>query len=232
MEAGIEAERVLVNPNGVDVDRVATYRERAPREWRAELGLPEAPTIGFVGSFGVWHGVRLLPDLVERVAREVPEARWQIIGAGQLFDDVRADFEARGLLDRVDLPGIVPHDEALRRLAATDVCVSPHVPNEDGSRFFGSPTKLFEYMGLAKPIVASDLEQLGEVIEHDHTGLLCPPGDAGAAADAVVRLLGDPELRARLGRAALASAQRDYSWRAHAARILDALGAGSGEATH
>lgn len=232
VEAGIAGERVLVNPNGVDVDRVASYRERPPGEWRAQLGLAEAPTIGFVGSFGVWHGVRLLPELVERVARTVPEARWQVIGAGQLFDEVRADFVARGLLDRVDLPGIVAHDEALQRLAACDVCVSPHVPNEDGSRFFGSPTKLFEYMGLAKPIVASDLEQLGEAIEHDRTGLLCPPGDAGAAADAVVRLLGDPELRDRLGRAALASAQRGYSWRAHAGRILDALGAGSGEATH
>jgi glycosyltransferase involved in cell wall biosynthesis len=78
----------------------------------------------------------------------------------------------------------------------------PNVPNADDSRFFGSPTKLFEYMGLAKAIVASDLEQLGEVIADGETGLLCPPGDARAAADAVVRLLDDAGLRARLGEAA------------------------------
>jgi glycosyltransferase involved in cell wall biosynthesis len=97
------------------------------------------------------------------------------------------------------------------------------VPNPDGTRFFGSPTKLFEYMGLAKPIVASDLEQIGEVIDHERTGLLCPPGDASAAAAAVARLLGDEPLRRRLGEGALEEARTTYSWTAHARRILDAL---------
>jgi glycosyltransferase involved in cell wall biosynthesis len=96
-------------------------------------------------------------------------------------------------------------------------------PNPDGSRFFGSPTKLFEYMGLAKPIVASDLEQIGEVIDHERTGLLCPPGDAVAAADAVRRLLADEPLGRRLGDAALQEALTTYSWTAHARRILEAL---------
>ena len=65
--------------------------------------------------------------------------------------------------------------------ATSDVLVSPHVANADGTPFFGSPTKIFEYMGLGKPIVASDLNQIGEVIEHERSGLLCPPGDVGAA---------------------------------------------------
>jgi glycosyltransferase involved in cell wall biosynthesis len=99
------------------------------------------------------------------------------------------------------------------------------VPNPDGSPFFGSPTKLFEYMGLGKAIVASDLEQIGEVIEHEQTGLLHRPGDAAAAGAAILRLLDDPELRARLGDAALAEARARYSWRAHTRRILDALAA-------
>jgi glycosyltransferase involved in cell wall biosynthesis len=97
------------------------------------------------------------------------------------------------------------------------------VRNPDGSRFFGSPTKLFEYMGLGKPIVASDLEQIGEVVEHEHTGILCEPGDVAAAGDGVVRLLQDGELRARLGAAALESARSTYSWQAHCRRMLDAL---------
>jgi glycosyltransferase involved in cell wall biosynthesis len=120
---------------------------------------------------------------------------------------------------------LIDHDKALRLLAASDVCVSPHVPNPDGSRFFGSPTKLFEYMGLGRAIVASDLEQIGEVIEHERTGLLSPPGDVDAAAAAILRLLDDPDLRSRLGDAALAEARERYSWKAHTRRILDALAA-------
>ncbi|MDX6673908.1 MAG: hypothetical protein QOH11_1326, partial [Solirubrobacteraceae bacterium] len=86
-------------------------------------------------------------------------------------------------------------------------------------------TKLFEYMGLGKAIVASDLEQIGQVIEDERTGLLSPPGDVDGAAAAILRLLDDPELRARLGDAALAEARERYSWKAHTQRILDALAA-------
>jgi glycosyltransferase involved in cell wall biosynthesis len=225
VEHGVPDERLLVNPNGVDVDRLAPLRERSASEWRSAGGRPEAPTVGFIGTFGPWHGVRLLPDLVEAVAAVRPDARWIVIGGGWLHEEVSEEIERRGLADRVLLTGLIDHDEALRLLAASDVCVSPHVPNPDGSRFFGSPTKLFEYMGLGKAIVASDLEQIGEVIEDERTGLLSPPGDVDAAAAAILRLLDDPELRVRLGDAALAEARERYSWKAHTRRILDALAA-------
>jgi glycosyltransferase involved in cell wall biosynthesis len=220
--AGVAAERVLVNPNGVDVDRLEAVRRRAPDEWRRRLGRPETPTVGFIGTFGPWHGVRVLPAIIDAVARARPEVRWIVVGNGALFEEVRSDIRGRGLDDRVELTGVVTHDRAVELLAACDVCVSPHVPNADGSPFFGSPTKLFEYMGLARPIVASDLEQIGEVIEDGRTGLLTPPGDASAAAAAVLRLLADGELRRRLGAAALEEAGAKYSWDAHARRILEA----------
>jgi glycosyltransferase involved in cell wall biosynthesis len=229
INAGLAPGRVLVAPNGVDLERLRSYREQSPEQWRVQLGLSAAPTIGFVGSFGVWHGVRLLPAMIARVAEAVPGARWQLVGDGDLHAEIRDEIVRRGLGDRVAMPGVVPHERALELLASCDVCVSPHVPNADGSRFFGSPTKLFEYMGLAKPIVASDLEQLGEVIVDGESGLLCPPGDPNAAAAAAVRLLGDPELRAQLGVAALERATTTYSWRAQTARILDALRSGGAE---
>ena len=181
--------------------------------------LPQAPTVGFIGTFGPWHGVKLLPALVEAV----PEARWILVGGGGLMADVRDEIESRGAMDRVLMTGVAKHERALELLAICDICVSPHVPNPDGTPFFGSPTKLFEYMGLGKPIVASDLDQIGEVIEHERSGLLCPPGDVGAAAAAIHRLLADDALARRLGAEALERASIDYSWAAHVRRILDAL---------
>jgi glycosyltransferase involved in cell wall biosynthesis len=221
VEQGVDPERILVNPNGVDVDALAPARARPPAEWRRSLGRAEAPTVGFIGTFGLWHGVRVLPEIVARVAAARDDVRWIVVGAGALFDEVRAEIESRGLGGRVELTGVVPRERAVELLAACDVCVSPHVPNPDGTRFFGSPTKLFEYMGLGKPIVASDLEQIGEVIEHERNGLLCPPGDAAAAAAAVLRLVEDDRLRERLGAAALVDARETYSWDAHARRILE-----------
>jgi glycosyltransferase involved in cell wall biosynthesis len=219
VDQGVAAERVLVNPNGVDVDALAPYREQSPARWRARLGLPEAPTVGFIGTFGLWHGVKLLPALIEAVG----EAQWVLIGGGDLLEEVRAEIEARGLSRRVRLTGVLERERALQMLACSDVCVSPHVPNPDGTPFFGSPTKLFEYMGLQRAIVASDLDQIGEVIEHERSGLLCPPGDVPPAADAVRRLLADEPLRERLALEALRRATSEHSWSAHARRILDAL---------
>ncbi|MDQ3103589.1 MAG: glycosyltransferase family 4 protein [Actinomycetota bacterium] len=224
LRRGIHGERILVNPNGVDTDALAPFRERTPSAWREQVGLPEAPMIGFIGTFGLWHGVLELPAMVAAVAESHPEAHWVLIGDGQHRSDVAKGIRDRDLLKRVSMPGALPQEQALAMLAACDVCVSPHVPNPDGSRFFGSPTKLFEYMGLGKPIVASDLEQIGEVLDDGETGLLHEPGDAEGAAARVGQMLGDATLRERLGAAALALAEDRYTWRAHAGRVLDAIG--------
>ncbi len=222
-EAGIEPDRVLVNPNGVDVRALADARAHSPEQWRSQTNMAQAPTVGFVGTFGLWHGVKLLPELIERVATHRDDARWVLIGDGPLHAEVAADVERRGLSRLVRLTGLVAHPQAVELLAACDICVSPHVPNPDGSAFFGSPTKLFEYMGLGRAIVASDLDQIGEVLEDGRTALLTPPGDVPAAAAAVVRLLDDEALRAQLGRAALERAVAHHSWDAHVGRILQAL---------
>jgi glycosyltransferase involved in cell wall biosynthesis len=219
LEQGVAPDRVVVAPNGVDAGRLAPYRDHPPEVWRDRLGLPQQPTVGFIGTFGQWHGAGLLPGLAE----QVPGARFVLVGDGGLLPQVRDEIRSRGLQDRVLLTGLLERDRALRMLAACDVCVSPHVPNPDGSQFFGSPTKLFEYMGLRKAIVASDLDQIGDVIDHERNGLLCPPGDVDAAAAAVRRLLEDAPLRERLAAAALGDALTRFSWTAHVRRILDAL---------
>jgi glycosyltransferase involved in cell wall biosynthesis len=216
---GVDPERVVVAPNGVDPGRLARYRDDRPQVWRERLGLAQELTVGFIGTFGLWHGAALLPALVE----QVPEARFVLIGDGGLWGQVRDEIRSRGLQDRTLLPKLVDREHALELLAACDVCVSPHVPNPDGTPFFGSPTKLFEYMGLGKAIVASDLDQIGEVIEQERNGLLCPPGDVDAAAAAVTRLLQDAPLRSRLATAALHDAVTRFSWTAHVRQILDAL---------
>jgi glycosyltransferase involved in cell wall biosynthesis len=221
---GADPERVLVNPNGVDVDALAALRRHTPSYWRHRLRLPDRLTVGFVGTFGVWHGVELLPSIIEAVT--APPSHWLLIGGGGQLTDVREQIEMRGLAERVTLTGVVEHETALALLAATDVCISPHLPNPDSSQFFGSPTKLFEYMGLGKAIVAANLGQIGEVIQHERNGLLHPPGDATSAAAAVGRLLADPQLRTRLGAAAVEDARRSYSWSVHCGRVLEALQVG------
>lgn len=222
---GIERGKILVNPNGVDTDR---YRPDIDASAvRARYGLQDAIVIGFIGTFGPWHGAEVLAEAYVALRATDPalaaRVRLLMIGEGATLPAVRAILERGGAIDATTFTGLVPQAEGPAHLAAADVLVSPHVPNPDGTPFFGSPTKLFEYMAMGRGIVASDLDQIGEVLEHGRTAWLVPPGDAGALAAGLRRLAADPGLRAALGAAARERALRNHTWHRHTARIVDAL---------
>src|SRR6185295_8089690 len=101
VEWGVDPKRILVNPSGVDVERFGPLRDHASHAWRERRGLEDAPTVGFVGTFGLWHGVRELPPMIEATAAARPDARWILIGAGSLFDEVSSEIDRRGLRDVV-----------------------------------------------------------------------------------------------------------------------------------
>jgi glycosyltransferase involved in cell wall biosynthesis len=103
------------------------------------------------------------------------------------------------------------------------VLASPHVANPDGTPFFGSPTKLFEYMAMGKGIVASNLDQIGEVLQHGRTAWLVAPGDEGGLADGLKRLIDDPSLRETLGAEARREVVARYTWREHTQRTINRL---------
>src|SRR5206468_4708183 len=130
-----------------------------------------------------------------------------------------------------------PQRDAPAYLAASDVLVSPHVPNTDGTRFFGSPTKLFEYMSMGKGIVASDLEQLGEVLRDSlrvgelptagpapsatQLAVLSRPGSVEDLMEGIAFLVDHHEWRSALGRNARREVERRYTWLHHVGAILE-----------
>ena len=120
------------------------------------------------------------------------------------------------------MPGAVAHERVPALLDACDILVSPHVPLDAGAEFFGSPTKLFEYMAMGKGIVASRLGQIGEVLEHEETALLVDPGNVAQLTGAILRLTSSAELRHRVGAAARRTAVERYTWKHNAQRVLDA----------
>ena len=223
---GVEPERVLVNPNGVEVERFDPDARREDRErLRSKLGIDSGTVLaGFVGTFGPWHGAEVLAAAIGRLPETILEkTRFVFVGDGPRRSVTESIVERSGRRDHASFTGAVGFDEIPAWLAAFDLCLSPHVPNVDGSPFFGSPTKLFEYLASGRAVIASELGQLGELLEHERTAWLVPPGDAGALARAITTLAGRPELRAALGRAGRECVLRDHTWTAHVDRILERL---------
>ena len=176
------------------------------RAIRERHRLDGAFVIGFIGTFGPWHGAEVLAEAFVRLLQADPARRRTLrllmIGDGARLPAARDILIAGAAIDAAVFTGLIAHEDGPAHLAACDVLASPHVPNPDGTPFFGSPTKLFEYMAMGKPIVASDLDQIGEVLDDRRTALLVRPGDAFALAQALAELAGDADLRTALGEAA------------------------------
>jgi glycosyltransferase involved in cell wall biosynthesis len=137
--------------------------------------------------------------------------------------ETRRRLEEGGVSDLTVFTGRTRQDEGPVHLAAADILVSPHVPNADGTPFFGSPTKLFEYMAMGRAIVASDLYQIGDVLEHGRTAWLVSPGDADELAEGLRAVIEDASLRHRLAASARREVVAKHTWRAHTRRIVEAL---------
>lgn len=201
-------DRVQVIPGGIDADglRAGADASRA----RAAFGIPEgAPLVAGAGRLAPEKGFATLIEASPRIARE-GGAIVVIAGDGPLrerLDDLaRSRGGAARLAGRMDRPGDL--------LAAADVVAAPSLQE-------GLGLVPIEAMALGKPVVASDVGGLAEVVEHGVTGLLTPPGDPGALADAVLSLLRDAAMREAMGEAG----RRRVLERFTLSRMCDATGA-------
>lgn len=222
---GVPADRILVNPNGVDPER---YRpDTDGTAVRNRLALDGKTVLGFISTFQPWHGAEVLANAFAILMREHPEyrdsVRLLLVGSGPRLATSKQLLSDAGLDDAVRFAGLVPQEEGPRYLAACDILVSPHVSNPDATPFFGSPTKLFEYMAMGRGIVASNLDQIGEVLRHGETAWLVPPNDPDALASGLAHLIADRGLRMALGDAARRCALAQHTWRAHVDATLEAV---------
>jgi glycosyltransferase involved in cell wall biosynthesis len=247
LEKGLSPERVLSHPNCIDPKRFDPdlFTKEDRRELLGRYHIPDTAVVcGFVGTFGAWHGVTVLAEAISRLCTaelewvRAHDVRFLIVGDGLLMPKVR-DILTGVPPDRAVLTGLVPQHEAPRYLAASDILLSPHVPNADGSRFFGSPTKLFEYMAMSRGIVASDLDQIGEVLRHsyraadlpagpcppddDHVAVLTTPGSVDELVAGVRFLVEREDYRVALGRAARTEVLRRYTWKRNVDELLARL---------
>ncbi|MGW3150757.1 glycosyltransferase family 4 protein [Streptomyces sp. NPDC001177] len=209
-EMGADPATVAVVTNAVDAECVPAP---APGPRRQEVRL------GWVGGFGSYHGV----DIAVESLRHLPEhVVLKLIGDGPEREACAKRAADLGVHDRISWTGALPRQKALAELSDCDILVSPHRWVGNGS-FFGSPVKLFEYMALGRPIVASRLEQIGEILEDGVTAALCDPGDPEDLARGIAGVLARPDRGASLGVKARQEALQRHTWDQRAEQILSRL---------
>jgi glycosyltransferase involved in cell wall biosynthesis len=209
----VPADGVVAMPGGVDLMRF--HPQVDGTEARCALGVaPEVPLIGLVSGLRVMKGHQVAVDAAERLARAGRRVQLLFIGQGALESTIRAAIVTRGLEYCVALAGFVPDLPAA--MAALDLALYSAIESDGMSRV------LFEYLAMGKPVVASRVGVVPEVLEDGKTALLVPAGDPGAVAGAIARWLDDEVLGPALG-AAGAELVRTCLSGAHVARQLARL---------
>lgn len=245
---GVPKERIVMYPNCIDpsVFDPARFSQADIKALRERYGIAEDAVLAtFIGTFGRWHGVDVLALAIRKMLEEQPDflanarLHFLLVGDGMKMSEVRATLDHPLAARYVTFAGLVPQPEAPSYLAAADVLLSPHVKNPDGTPFFGSPTKLFEYMAMGKPIIASDLDQIGEVLANSirtsqlpstpppvgdaRIALLCEPGNVDDLVRGVRFLVENPAWRASLGANVRSEALARYTWDRHVDAILSGM---------
>jgi len=195
---GLDPDRVGVVHSGIDPERFRHGDRRRFREsLRPFLGddADGAFLVGTVGHLAAHKGVDVFLAAAAAAAREIPAARFVVIGRGEAEGALRRAAERLGVASRVLFAGF--RDDMPDVFAGLDLLVLSSVSGE------GSPAVLKEAMAAGTPLVATALDGLEEIVEDARQGLLVPPGNAPALARAIVILAEDPRLRARYSAAAL-----------------------------
>ena len=193
---------------------------------REQIGVSQdVKLICFVGSFLPWQGVEDMVEAFSLAVRRIPHIKLLIIGdinpefkgGPKLKRNLVTMIKRLGLESKVIFAGRVPYERVPIYINASDVCIVAQTRSRSGY----SPLKLFEYMACGKPLVATDVDGIREVVRESNCGVLVPPQDTVKLADAILKLLKNANLMTRFGENGLRCVTEKYTWESLARKTLE-----------
>lgn len=216
---GADENRTELIPYGADA-KVFYVAPSEPERVRQQLGLQAHDLmILAVGRMVYKKGFEFLVGAMPRVLQKAPQTRLVLVGYGDLREPLEAQARALGLNGSVTFAGRVERADIPGYFAAADIVAVPSVRDEAGN-VDGLPNVVLEGMAAGKPIIASKIVGLTDVVGQGKSGILVPEKDSAALADAIVQLAEDADLRAHMGAEGRARIHRDLNWENVAAKFV------------
>jgi glycosyltransferase involved in cell wall biosynthesis len=198
---GIHPSKVAVIPNGVDTQRFLPLADVSSVRQELRIGSDD-PVVGIVAALRPEKNHELFLEMASRVVREIPTARFLIIGDGPCREALEA--QARSLDIEQNVMFLGSRSDIPRLLAALDVfALTSHIE--------ANPVSILEAMSVAKPVVATNVGSIHEAVAEGQTGFLATPGDAFQLTDRILRLLNDSVVARAMGVAARVSVVKRWS---------------------
>ncbi|GAB1545065.1 hypothetical protein NUACC21_77410 [Scytonema sp. NUACC21] len=208
---GINSEKIVLVPNGVDIDFINP-------ELHIQKRIFSGFTIGFVGSLYAWAGLDLLLEAISDLRTEGLDISLVVVGDGAMQSTWEKQAEELGILPHVAFLGRVPWQDVPQYIAGFDVGYSGQVQLQMGKMYL-SPMKLYEYMAMAKPVIASAFEDAKRLCD-DTKGFLFQPGDKDDLKRALVEAYQKREILPSMGKCARLEIVNHHSWTARVQTLI------------
>jgi glycosyltransferase involved in cell wall biosynthesis len=213
----IPLSRISLSPSGTDTE---LFRPLSKEDCCAKLGLdPSFSYVGFVGSFLSHQGVDTLIDSAPGVLEKCAHLRFLLVGDGPMMDTWKRKVNEMGVEWAFLFPGHVPYKQVPEYIGAMDICVAPHRQNTNQA----SPVKIFDYMSCGRPIVASNIEVIQEIIGDSKCALLVPPECPDFLSLAITSLIEDNELLSTMSIRARKHAMNNYDRKRIVEKLFPAI---------
>ena len=229
---GFEPKKITVAFNGVDTEK---FKTNTFSDKKNKLGISKNDVvIGFCGTFGGWHGIDILTGAIKLVLKKKVRCTFLLIGDGLLRNKMEQEFNH---FDNVIFTKQIPYNYVVDYLSVCDILLSPH-SSAKGEKFIGSPTKLFEYMSMGKIIIASNLDQINDIINpfigydeiKDHStqlkdkgqvGIKVSQGETVQLANSIISVVKRKDSLSFLGQNARIKAINHYTWDSTVKKIMN-----------
>jgi glycosyltransferase involved in cell wall biosynthesis len=218
---GVSESKISVVENGVDTDMF--NMDKYGSSEKKKLQLENNFIIGFVGTFKPWHGFDYLIELMYILKSDYVDIKLLAVGDSQERYIYEKKIQDKGLKGSFIFAGHVQHSDIPKYISVMDITIAPHDRDsfQNIGGFHGSPLKIFEYMAMGKPVIATPIGQITDIIEDNISGRLIFSDQIDELKKAVIRLYEDRDYRILLGENARKVVMEKYTWEINARKIED-----------
>ncbi len=215
----VEENKIVLIENGANTN---LFRPIERTKARDALNLnPDCNYICFVGNLVQWQGIEYLIYAAPLILEKMPETYFLIVGDGLMKKELRDLCNHSNItLNKLNFVGRVPYEQVPLYINASDICVIPSVRGLN-QKIGRSPLKLCEYLACEKPVVASDIDGVSNLLIESKSGICVAPENVHELAEAIIKLIADPELRTGMGKNGRKYVVKNRSWKSVARKVAE-----------
>lgn len=219
IEYGADGSKIDILPSAADTSKFDPSIDST--DVIKEFDLKDKFVVGFFGTFGRWHGVEFLAKSIKQLSKKIDNLLVLFVGDGDLRREVEDIIRKDNVGNYARIIGMQPYSLVPALMNACNVLTSPGI-HQKNTVFFNSPVKLFEYMAMQKPVVATNVGQQGDVIKDRYNGMLIESNTMEEFVEKIIQLASDEELRKSLSIQARKDAVSKYDWKVVSKVVVEA----------